>query len=247
MKSHPLIVSGIAILAVWLGHSLSLNSHAQETHATATPWQAARNVALLPHHVPSIIGVAPEISPAQVPRREQPLGIPDLEAIALANNPTLAQASRRVAALQGKHLQVGLHPNPMIGYQGEETGDDGAAGQQGMFVGQQFITAGKPSVRPLEAEIRHQMNNQPQGDGHGDHDRGIPSPVGHRCRGALGCPTTKISDIGIPCSDQPTHGEPIESVQMAYRESLANHSYGADRQNPVPREHPECGNETTHQ
>ena len=55
MKSRPLIVSGIAILAIWLRPLSALNSRAQEAHTTATPWQAARNVAPLPHHVPAII------------------------------------------------------------------------------------------------------------------------------------------------------------------------------------------------
>ncbi|MBN2292986.1 MAG: TolC family protein [Pirellulales bacterium] len=71
------------------------------------------------------------------------LRIVDLESIAMSKNPTIAQAVRRVNALQGKCLQVGLYPNPIIGYQGEEIGDEGAAGQQGMFVGQEVVTAGK--------------------------------------------------------------------------------------------------------
>ncbi|NLE39674.1 MAG: TolC family protein [Pirellulaceae bacterium] len=61
----------------------------------------------------------------------------------MANNPTLTEAARRVEALRGKHLQVGLYPNPVVGYIGEEMGNDGRGGQQGFFVGQQIVTAGK--------------------------------------------------------------------------------------------------------
>jgi cobalt-zinc-cadmium efflux system outer membrane protein len=36
-----------------------------------------------------------------------------------------------------------LYPNPTAGYMGTEIGNDGRAGQQGMYVGQEFVTAGK--------------------------------------------------------------------------------------------------------
>jgi len=69
--------------------------------------------------------------------------IAELENLALGNNPTLALAARRAEALRGKYLQVGLYPNPVIGYVGEEIGDEGRGGQQGMAVGQEIVTAGK--------------------------------------------------------------------------------------------------------
>jgi len=40
-------------------------------------------------------------------------------------------------------VQVGLPPNPTIGYVAGEIGDQGTAGQQGGFAGQKFITGGK--------------------------------------------------------------------------------------------------------
>ena len=42
---------------------------------------------------------------------------------------TLAQAAARVEALRGEWVQSGLYPNPRVGYQGLEIGDDGRAGQ----------------------------------------------------------------------------------------------------------------------
>ncbi len=67
----------------------------------------------------------------------------ELEQIALQHNPTLAQARAAVRAAQGNWLQVGLYPNPVIGYAGGEIGNEGRAGQQGGYIGQEFVTAGK--------------------------------------------------------------------------------------------------------
>jgi len=71
------------------------------------------------------------------------LTLETLEQMALANSPAIAQASARIRALQGKRLQVGLPPNPTVGYVASEIGNEGQAGQQGGFIGQNFITAGK--------------------------------------------------------------------------------------------------------
>lgn len=67
----------------------------------------------------------------------------DLEQLALSQNPAIAQADARVRALRGKWVQVGLPPNPSAGYMAAEIGDEGRAGQQGGYVGQDFITGGK--------------------------------------------------------------------------------------------------------
>jgi cobalt-zinc-cadmium efflux system outer membrane protein len=82
-------------------------------------------------------------SPRPVQVYGEGLTIETLEQLALANNPVLGQAAARVRALQGKYWQVGLKPNPTIGYMAGEMGNNGTAGQQGGFAGQQFITAGK--------------------------------------------------------------------------------------------------------
>jgi cobalt-zinc-cadmium efflux system outer membrane protein len=66
-----------------------------------------------------------------------------LEEVALRCNPTLAQAAARLQAAHGQYLQAGLYPNPVVGYLATEIGDDRRAGQQGGFVGQEVVTAGK--------------------------------------------------------------------------------------------------------
>lgn len=44
----------------------------------------------------------------------------DLERQALEGNPTLAQAEAAIRAAEGRRVQAGLMPNPIIGYQAEE-------------------------------------------------------------------------------------------------------------------------------
>jgi outer membrane protein, heavy metal efflux system len=81
--------------------------------------------------------------PPGEPVRASGLTLAELEAMAERCNPTLAQAAARVQAARGQCLQVGLHPNPVMGYLGTEIGNEGRAGQQGGFIGQEVVTAGK--------------------------------------------------------------------------------------------------------
>jgi cobalt-zinc-cadmium efflux system outer membrane protein len=67
----------------------------------------------------------------------------EVEQTALGANPSLAEAAGRVEAARGKYVQVGLYPNPTAGYIGSEIGNEGRAGQQGAFVSQEVVTAGK--------------------------------------------------------------------------------------------------------
>ncbi len=67
----------------------------------------------------------------------------ELEDLALATNPTLQQAAAEVMRLEGIWQQVGLKPNPIFGYQAAEIGNEGSAGQQGLFLGQEFVRGDK--------------------------------------------------------------------------------------------------------
>lgn len=95
-------------------------------------------------------GVANENTTSHQNEESLPLGkttadltLEELEQFALSNNPAFAQAAARVSALRGRWVQTGLPPNPTVGYVGAEIGDEGRAGQQGGFVGQEFVTGGK--------------------------------------------------------------------------------------------------------
>jgi outer membrane protein, heavy metal efflux system len=68
----------------------------------------------------------------------------DLEQMAIANNPTLAQAQRGIETAHADEKQVGLYPNPSVGYSGDEIhGGSYGGGEQGFFVEQPVILGGK--------------------------------------------------------------------------------------------------------
>jgi cobalt-zinc-cadmium efflux system outer membrane protein len=81
----------------------------------------------------------PATSPAQ--------GLDGLLALARVRNPELVAAVARVEEARGRLVQAGLYPNPVVGYSGMQMNDGpGTAGQQGGFVSQEVVTAGKLRV-----------------------------------------------------------------------------------------------------
>ncbi len=100
----------------------------------------------MPKLEPSQAVVAPEpvpLPPTGSSAVSAMLTLAEAERLAGESHPALREASAEVRALGGKWVQVGLRPNPTIGYSGSEIGNDGRAGQQGGYVGQEFVTAGK--------------------------------------------------------------------------------------------------------
>jgi cobalt-zinc-cadmium efflux system outer membrane protein len=101
--------------------------------------------------LPVPAAVQPEIAPPRpvplppvdTPKTDEILTLAEAEALAESFHPAVREAAGRVRAAQGNWLQVGLRPNPEIGYLGEEMGDDGTAGKQGGFVRKEFVTSGK--------------------------------------------------------------------------------------------------------
>ena len=81
-----------------------------------------------------------------------PLDLPALQALALANNPTVQQAATDVQAARGGMIQAGLYPNPSVGYQGDEIGSGKTAGQQGGYIEQTIKTGGKLKLARAVAE-----------------------------------------------------------------------------------------------
>lgn len=105
--------------------------------------------------VPPAPAGEPEKAPAPTLLTEEPQRPPsnrdclnpgtlrEFESLALTSNPSLGEAQARVDALRGKWVQVGLLPNPTAGYAASEVGNEGHSGQQGFYVGQEFVTGGK--------------------------------------------------------------------------------------------------------
>jgi cobalt-zinc-cadmium efflux system outer membrane protein len=88
----------------------------------------------------------PEDLPPVLPSADasqQSLTLADFESMALSANPSLARAAALVQAARGNWVQVGLKPNPTVGYEGQQIGSGGLAEQHGVFVEQEIVRAGK--------------------------------------------------------------------------------------------------------
>ena len=85
------------------------------------------------------------------------LRLEELEQMAFANNPSIAEASAKVGAARGKWVQAGLCPNPRLGYSGQQVGSGGEAEQHGVYLEQDWIRGGKLKLHRavVSREIRH--------------------------------------------------------------------------------------------
>ncbi len=82
------------------------------------------------------------MSAPNTPSRGMPFE--ELESMALANNPTIAQAEANLRVASGLARQSGLLPNPTVGYYGDEIrGGYFNGGKQGGFISQTIVTGGK--------------------------------------------------------------------------------------------------------
>ena len=84
--------------------------------AIATTCAATNVVAQQRNHTPLIQNLSNNDAPAA---GQVTLSLEDLERMALANNPTLAQAEAAIRAAEGRRKQAGLWPNPIVGYEGD--------------------------------------------------------------------------------------------------------------------------------
>lgn len=123
---------------------------AQVVETLIEGWRAAAPL-------PAIMSAAPhEILPAPLPdspatsessAATSSLTLAQLEELSTTRHPTLREAAYAVRAAEARALQAGFYPNPTFGYIGEEMGEGGRAGQQGGFVRQELVTAGKLGLR----------------------------------------------------------------------------------------------------
>jgi outer membrane protein, heavy metal efflux system len=98
------------------------------------------------HHgqIPHVMPQFPHLGDSQRVISGPIYQLADLEEMAAKNNPTLAAAQHGVQVAQGQKLQVGLYPNPVVGYQGDEIrGGSYGGGEQGFFAEQPIILGGK--------------------------------------------------------------------------------------------------------
>ena len=131
------------LLLILTGAMLPTALAAQSVPAAGPAQQAAQ-------HEP-----AQQLGAREAHAAEDGLTLDQLQAMALANNPTLPQAKAGVRAAAGRSRQAGLWPNPTLGYSGDEIrGGSFGGGEQGVFVQQNVILGGKLSLdrKIFEAE-----------------------------------------------------------------------------------------------
>ncbi|MGB9465201.1 MAG: TolC family protein [Candidatus Acidiferrum sp.] len=98
------------------------------------------------HHgdVPLVKAEYPRMGRAQERAGGQVVTLDQVEKMAGEMNPTLRQAEVEIRAAKARQQQVGLYPNPSVGYTGDEIrGGSVGGGKQGFFVQQTIVTAGK--------------------------------------------------------------------------------------------------------
>ncbi|QDS88376.1 Cobalt-zinc-cadmium resistance protein CzcC precursor [Rosistilla ulvae] len=66
----------------------------------------------------------------------------DIEQMALQNNPAIAEANAARSKAAGLRHQVGIRPNPTLGYSGQQLADEGTD-QHLLFLEQEFVTGNK--------------------------------------------------------------------------------------------------------
>ncbi len=98
---------------------------------------------VIPPPAPASVDGSVPIELEAIPSDASVSTLEQLEQLALSNNPTLVQAHAAINAAHGKWTQVGLYPNPLLLYQGNEIGNGGKPGLQGGAVRQPIVTAGK--------------------------------------------------------------------------------------------------------
>ncbi|MEX2140186.1 MAG: TolC family protein [Pirellulales bacterium] len=142
------------------GQSPSQHPNARNRLWPALPVVKAASSVRFVERQPAVVTTAayqldepPAPEPIPLGDTAQPAGITleELQAIALANNPTLAQAAARVDAARGRWLQAGLYPNPSVGYMADEIGMAGRAGMQGFAISQEIVRGGKLGLQRAAA------------------------------------------------------------------------------------------------
>lgn len=114
---------------------------ASVTHATMTLQEPED-----PSHMTGSNLPAPDLLKDVAGRQAKTLA--DFLAMADKSNPTIAEANALVRRSSSQARQVGLYPNPTVGYQGEQIrGGSYGGGEHGAFIQQTIVLGGKLGLR----------------------------------------------------------------------------------------------------
>ena len=87
------------------------------------------------------------------PPTEPSQTLEELEELAMANNPLLAQAAGGITVSQGGAIQAGIYPNPVFGYEADTVGSFFTRNYQGVYLQQVVKTAGKLNLQRAAANM----------------------------------------------------------------------------------------------
>ena len=157
------------------------------------------------------------------------LTLADLQAMAFQRNPTLALAAARMNMARGRQFQAGRYPNPVAGYHAMQIGNLGTAGQQGGFLSQRFITAGK---RRLDQQIAGKEVEEAQFRFYAQEQRVLSdlhihfydAQVAHR-RVELTTELARIGDQLVESTERLLGGRQVTRNDLLQAEIRANESY----------------------
>lgn len=111
----------------------SSDNQSSRTYATQPLVHDAVNIALLINANRPLDSV-----PSETPNQPA-FELEFFEERALQTHPLLVESWNRIVAAQGEYIQLGLQPNPEVGYNGQQIGSKGQAEQHGIQVSQQLI------------------------------------------------------------------------------------------------------------
>jgi len=145
MRVTPNYVAVLLAGAMTLGAMCQAQEKTRQQDAQPAPKMSMQEQ--MTHQHANVAQVKPEyprLGRAQERAGANAVTLEQMEKMAGETNPTLRQADAEIRAAKARQLQVGLYPNPSVGYTGDEIrGGSVGGGKQGFFVQQTIVTAGK--------------------------------------------------------------------------------------------------------
>ncbi len=133
---------GTAIAMIFAGLAAAIFVHGQEMpNMPDMPHEHGQHEQM---NMPGVQAKYPRMGRAQEQAQGKLFTLEEAQHLASEANPTLRQAEAEIRAAKARQQQVGLYPNPTVGYTGDEIrGGSVNGGKQGFFVQQTIVTGGK--------------------------------------------------------------------------------------------------------
>jgi cobalt-zinc-cadmium efflux system outer membrane protein len=116
------------------------------------PGNKSDRLAAIDKLFPDMPKLPPPVQPLVGPGG-RPLTLAELESYAVSDSPVVRQAIADLTATRGNAIQMGLHPNPTVGYEGDTIGSAGNSDYHGAYFTQEIKTAGKLQLQQEAAMV----------------------------------------------------------------------------------------------